>query len=122
MSTIDEAIRRTLSDEDAALFERLGADATLHQQIMETFTGRLRWLNTAGWVAGFVLTAAVFFCGWRFWTAPDLTEMLRWAALGGLGAAGVVLIKLWFWIEMQKNAVVRELKRVELQLARLAGS
>ncbi|MFC3077211.1 DUF6768 family protein [Phenylobacterium terrae] len=121
MSGLDAAIRRTLSEEDARMFEQLDADAALHQQLLETFGGRLRWLNVAGWVAGFVLTGLVFLFGWRFWVAADLAEMLRWGAAAGLAAMGVALIKVWFWLQMQKNAVVRELKRVELQLAMLAA-
>jgi hypothetical protein len=120
MSGLDAAIRQTLSEEDARMFEQLDADAALHQQILETFGGRLRWLNVAGWVAGFALTGLVFLFGWRFWVATDLAEMLRWGAAAGLASLGVALVKVWFWLQMQKNAVVRELKRVELQLALLA--
>ena len=32
------------------------------------------------------------------------------------------MIKVWFWMEIQKNAIVREIKRVELQVANLAAA
>ena len=36
-------------------------------------------------------------------------------------AVGLALIKLWSWLELQKNAIVREVKRLEIQVASLAA-
>ena len=59
------------------------------------------------------------YAGWRFWAAPDLRQMLLWGALAGFALFTLGMIKLWFFIEMQKNAITRELKRLELQVASL---
>ena len=45
MSELDRSIREALAHEDARILETLGADPSLHEQILETFQGRLRWLN-----------------------------------------------------------------------------
>ena len=75
----------------------------------------------AGWIAG----AALFVAGWvlasRFLQAEELAEMLRWGAASALAFAGLALVKVWFWLELQKNAVVREVKRLEVQVASLAA-
>ena len=47
--------------------------------------------------------------------------MLRWGGASALGFAGLALVKVWFWMEMQKNAIMREVKRLELQVASLAA-
>jgi hypothetical protein len=47
--------------------------------------------------------------------------MLRWGAASALAFAGISLIKVWFWLELQKNAIVREVKRLEVQVASLAA-
>ena len=47
--------------------------------------------------------------------------MLHWGAASALAFAGVPFIKLWFWLELEKNAVVREVKRLEVQVASLAA-
>jgi uncharacterized membrane protein len=121
MNKLDDAIRQALSREDAALLEGLGADQPLHSQLMQTFQGKLAWMNVVGWIAGFVLAAVLFFCGWQFLQAPEIRDMLIWGAAAGLAAAGIVLTKLWFWMELQKNSIVREIKRLELQVARLSA-
>ena len=44
---------------------------------------------------------------WRFAQAQELGDMLRWGAASALAFAGLALIKVWFWLELQKNAIVR---------------
>lgn len=120
MNALDRAIRQSLSAEDAELFDRLGADQALHRQVLDGFKGRLRWFNAGGWIAGFMLFAVACVFGWRFWFAQELEDMLRWGAASALACAGIALVKVWFWLELEKNAVVREVKRLELQVASLA--
>jgi hypothetical protein len=121
MNDLDEAIRQSLSAEDAALLDRLSADQALHRLVLGTFQGQLRWFNVAGWVAGLVLFAVWCVLAWRFVQAEDVGDMLRWGAAWVLALAGLALIKVWFWLELQKNAIVREVKRLEVQVASLAA-
>jgi hypothetical protein len=122
MTDIDDRIRKSLSSEDQAFLEQLDAGGSLYRDIAATFQGRLRWLNTLGWIVGFVLFAVAVFCGWRFVTQPDLRSMQLWGAGAALAVCGIGLIKLWYWGELQANSIVRELKRVELQVASLASA
>jgi hypothetical protein len=121
MNDIDRAIRQSLSAEDAELLDRLGADQSLHRQVLATFEGQLRWLNAAGWLAGFALFALALGMAWRFLQAQEVGDMLRWGAASALAVAGLALVKVWFWMELQKNAIVREVKRLEVQVASLAA-
>jgi hypothetical protein len=121
MNDLDDAIRQSLSAEDAALFNRLGADQALYDQISATFRGRLRWLNLVGWIAGIVLFLVGATLAWRFALAETVPAMLRYGAASALCFAGLTLIKIWFWLELQKNALVGEVKRLELQLAVVAS-
>jgi len=120
MNNLDQAIRQSLSAEDAALFDRLGADQALHRQVLAIFEGRLRWFNALGWILGFVLFGLACVLTWQFIQAQDVRDMLRWGAAAALAFAGLALIKVWFWLELQKNDIVRELKRLEVQVASLA--
>jgi hypothetical protein len=121
MNDLDRAIQQSLSAEDAALLDRLGADEAFHRQVLATFEGRLRWINVAGWIAGFALFGVACLLAWRFVQAEDVGDMLRWGAGAAPAFAGLALIKVWFWLELQKNAIVREVKRLEVQVASLAA-
>jgi hypothetical protein len=121
MTDFDQSIRESLSAEDSELFDRLGADQALHRQVLATFEGQLRWFNTAGWIAGFMLFGVASLSAWRFVQAEEVGGMMRWGAASALAFAGLALIKVWFWLELQKNAIVREVKRLEVQVASLAS-
>jgi hypothetical protein len=122
MESIDERIRKALSSEDRAFLEQMDSNGSLYSDVAETFRGHTRWLNTLGWVFGFVLFAVAAYCGWQFFTQPDMRTMQLWGAGVMLSALGLGLIKLYFFMEIQKNAIVREIKRVELQVAGLTAA
>jgi len=121
MDDLDRAIRESLSAEDLELFDRLGADQALHRQVLGTFEGRLRWFNIAGWIAGLALFALALMLGRQFVYAEAVEDMIRWGAAAALALAGVALIKIWFWLELQKTSILREVKRLEVQVASLAA-
>jgi hypothetical protein len=121
MNDLDQAIRQSLSAEDADLLSRLGADQSLHRQVLATFEGRLRWFNAAGSIAAVVLFGVALVTAFRFANAEEFDDMLRWGAASALAFAGIALIKVWFWLELQTNAIVREIKRLEVQVASLAA-
>lgn len=122
MSKVDEAIRRALSPEDVRAYDALGQEQSIIAEAMQAFQNQHRLVAVTGWIAGFALFAVGAWAAWRFWQAPDIREMLLWGGLAGLMLAGLGLVKLWFWMEMQKNAIVRELKRLELQVASLIAA
>jgi hypothetical protein len=122
MESIDERIQKALSSEDRALLEQLDSNGSLYGDIAATFRGHMRWLNALGWIFGLVLFAVAVYCGWQFVAQTDLRSMQLWGAGAMLSALGLGLIKLYFFMEFQKNAIIREIKRVELQVASLTAA
>ena len=70
---------------------------------------------------GVVLFGVACLLAWRFVHAQEIGDMLRWGAAAALAFAGIALVKVWFWLELQKNAIVREVKRLEVHVASLAA-
>jgi hypothetical protein len=121
MNSIDDRIRKSLSSEDQQFLAELDANGSLYRDIAATFQGRMRWLNALGLIFGFTLFILAVFCAWRFVTQNDLRSMQLWGGGAALAFLGLGLIKLWFWLELKTNAILREIKRVELQVAGLAA-
>jgi hypothetical protein len=122
MTHVDDAIRRALSPEDLKAYDALSRDQNPLQQALAAFQTQNRLLTVAGWFAGFGLFAVGVYGFWRFALTPDIRQMLIWGAVGGMAMMGLGLVKLWFWMEMQKNTVVREVKRLELQVSALLAT
>ncbi|HYE44313.1 MAG TPA: DUF6768 family protein [Caulobacter sp.] len=119
MTQIDDVIRRAISPDDLRLLDELGREEPILVQAMKAFEHQERWVGLVGWLGGFAMFGVGAWCVFQFATTEDLAAMIRWGAGAGLAAAGLAMIKLWFFMEMQKNSIIRELKRLELHLASL---
>lgn len=121
MKNVDDAIRKAILEEDAALAERIPAEPGIFDLLADTLKGRLRFLNLMGVVAVFVFLALGVACGVRFFGVETTREMIAWATGAVLCFTAVGMIKIWFWMELHRHAILREIKRVELEIAVLAG-
>jgi hypothetical protein len=121
MTNLDQAIRQALSAEDAEFLARFEKEAPLHEQVLGTFGGRWGALNILGALLTFVFFGAFVYCVWNLIETTDLRETVLWSVGALWTALAVGMLKMWFWMEMQKNAILREVKRLELQVARLAA-
>ncbi|MBA3315095.1 MAG: hypothetical protein M3552_08775 [Planctomycetota bacterium] len=115
MNRTDDMIRRALAADEFPRSEEL----PITEQILETFRGRNRWIAMYVWVYTFVVAALTGYSIYRFANATDVTQTVSWGI--GIMVFGLLVAmgKIWYWMELNKNAVTRELKRVELQLAEL---
>jgi len=119
MSKIDELIDSALQEEDKALFEKLDGDMNLFDMALSVYQGKLRWLSIMLTVWIFILAAIGVYCAVQFFASEETRELIMWAVCFGFCLVAIITLKMWFWLEIQKNAVLREVKRVELQVARL---
>jgi len=120
MKELDRKIRETLGADEAELLGPLG-EPSLWEQFTDTFRGRYRWLNVLTLVALLAFAVFAVVSAVSFFQAEGLREMIAWAGGFGLGLIAVTAGRIWFWIQVHTNAVTREVKRVQLQMARLAS-
>jgi hypothetical protein len=120
MSDLDDQIRQALQAEDAELFAEFGGEQTLLQVVSDTFKGRRRWLVAlnAFWILVFFILGIV--TAVKFFRADETRDIVMWAGACILCVSAVSMMKTWYFMEMNKNQLTREIKRVELQIARLA--
>ncbi len=118
LKEIDVLIREALGQADAEMLDEL-EDLSLSEQMMETFRGSHRRLNAVGLVVMTVFVALSVYFAVRFLGTNDVPEMIRWGAGFFFASAAVLAIKVWYWLEMGTIAIRREIKRLELQVARL---
>jgi hypothetical protein len=67
-------------------------------------------------VISLAFTVVAVWASVRFYEAEAVREQLHWGGLALLALLMVSFMKVWFWLEMQSNRVLRELKRIELLL------
>lgn len=121
MSDLDKEIREGYSVEDAELMRQLAEDPSMLRQVLNAFHGPFGAFNAVGVLVTLVLLAGGAYCVWRFSEATEVREMLTWAGTAAVALCAISMIKVWFWMELQRNATVREIKRLELQVSRLVA-
>jgi hypothetical protein len=78
-------------------------------------------MNVFAAVITFALFGAFLYCAWHMFATTDARDTVLWSVGAILTMLGVAMLKMHFWMEMNKNLVLREVKRLELQVARLAS-
>ncbi|MFK7962172.1 MAG: DUF6768 family protein, partial [Phycisphaerales bacterium] len=120
MSEFEDKMKEALRAESNDVWSEV-EEQGLFEQAMGVMRGRQRFISVMAWIYSFAFFGLLIFCAVRFFAADDTKEMLAW--LGGFLTCNLIvaMLKLWFWMQMDKNAIVREVKRLELQVATLAG-
>lgn len=116
---LDRLIREALDQGDGDILDRFG-EQSQSELLTEAFRGRHRMYAVGGIVANLILFVLGVFAAVRFVQAADQRSMMLWGAGAALCFGGVTVIKIWYWLEMTRLALAREIKRVELQVAHVA--
>lgn len=118
---IDVLIRDALGQEDSELFEQLGEQSLLQKQI-EVFRSQSAWMTIGILTVGIAFMALAVYSAIRFYSAPDLREMIVWVVVFFFSLSAVMAMKLWDWMEIERATMTREIKRLELRIAQLAST
>lgn len=121
MNELDRKIQEALRKEDAELFREVGDEPSIVEMVMDTFRGRTRFLSMIAVFWGIVFMVCAVLSVIKFLQAEATRDLLMWATIFIACMLFILMMKLWYFMEMNKNAVTREVKRVELQIARLAS-
>lgn len=121
MNDIDRKIKEALRKEDADVWASFESEPPVFDVVMETFRGRYRWLAIMAVLWAIVFMVLGVYCAIQFFDAQETRDLLLWGAAAIICLLGVSMMKIWYWMELNKNAVTREMKRLELQIARLSG-
>lgn len=118
MRDIDAMIDEALGEEERALLHSIGEEPGFFRQALGLFGGPTGWVSIVMMLAQAATFIAGVWAAWHFFEAQDTLAAIRW----GLPAAVLVLtslmIKMAVWPQMHINRMMRELKRIELQIVR----
>lgn len=113
---IDKIIYEALSKEEAEFYDQLGEQNIL-DMTLGVFKGKNKNLYILTFMMAFALFVAVVYCSVQFYHAETLKEMLVYIGISFFCMTGVMGIKMWHWMQMNTNTILREMKRLELQIA-----
>lgn len=122
MSGFDDRLRAGLSADDEAFLKSLDDEPGLFAQLGSAFAGSMKAWTAFAFVLSFVFFLFSIWAAWQAWTAPALQQSVTWMGVALAAWIAVGLMKIWFWLRMNHLTLLREIKRLELQVTRLNGN
>lgn len=121
MDKFDEMIGRAMSNEDRALLARYGEQGYV-SQAMGLFRGPMGAVMALVYASVLATFTGAAYAFWRMTAAADTTAAVQW----GVGALALfqmtALAKSYMGSHMEANRMIREIKRLELQVSMLRGN
>ena len=121
-SKIDEQIRNAMGGGNGSSgFDPFAPseEEGMFRQAMDLFRGQQKFWNLLVVVSTFGFMAVIVIAAIQFFGAESTRMQIMWATISVCGGLCVATLKLWAWMQMNKNSLAREIKRLELQIAAL---
>ncbi|ULC60838.1 hypothetical protein MBM09_07515 [Flaviramulus sp. BrNp1-15] len=120
MEDIDKLIKETLTQEEAKFYEELGEQGLLGS-FKSIFKGKDSWLVIIMNIVNILVFGLLIYCIIQTFEVQDTNELIIWIALIFVCFMVMGMIKLYVWMKIDKNTILREMKRLELQISSLSG-
>lgn len=121
MSKLDHAIRNALTEEDAEFLAKLEEEPGSLQQIAGIFQGPLNWIYMMFLVSAIVVGVFGVFSAWQFAVSTELRPLFYWGGVTAFCLVVLAVVRIVFFMQINTNRILREIKRLELQVALLAA-
>lgn len=120
LEEIDQLIKETLTSEESKFYDSL-EEQNVFQMMGGLFSGKNKWLIILTSIIQMIFFGLFIYCLVQFLNTEATNELIVW----GLAATGSIMassmLKLYLWMQAERKAIVREIKRIELLLHSLAG-
>lgn len=118
---LDDKIKQALTADSEQVAQLLNTDTGMYDRIFDVFRGNMRFWNMFAFLLSIIIAGFMFWSGYHFFTSQSADDKLYWGALLLIFWTGTLGLKIWFWLEMNRHATSREIKRLELVVAQLAA-
>lgn len=113
---IDKLIIESLNKDEAEFYRNLEEEG-IFKMWWRLFSGVNGWLAIIQSVFITVFAIITIYSGYHFFTVEATIELLRYGAVMFIGIIFTGMMKLWLFMQMDKNVILREMKRIEYQIA-----
>jgi hypothetical protein len=118
---LDERIKKELETEAEVIDEILNDKQGIFDLVAGSFKSGLGvWVVLINIVI-LVVTGLMIWSGYEFFIAEQLDDRIFWGVCLVISAVAQIAMKQWVWMEMQRSSLLREIKRVEIAIAKLAS-
>ena len=121
MKNINQKILEALND-DIAAEEFSEEEANALQLIGQSFKGTFRLTFVVIVTMQLIFAGLAIYCAYHLVNELDIGLKINWLAGTLSTVVAFAIARIWFFMELNRLSVIREIKRVELQVSLLADS
>ena len=121
MNDIDDRILAAIRSETEESLGEYSEELGLFGLVGESFKGALRWVVFAAFALILIFIGMGVYSAINFYHATDIAVKLNWFAGSALAFLIVIVLRLWYFMELNRLSIRREIKRVELQVSLLGA-
>ena len=110
---IDKLIKETLSQEEIKFYDSLD-EQNIFEMLFGLFNGKNAWINILLNIIILVFFILLILCVVQFFNADGTDELIKWSFGCLILLFSISILKLYAWMQMDKKAILREIKRLEL--------
>jgi hypothetical protein len=120
MSKLDDKILEALGSADRELLETYTRQPGFFGMLFEPLRGSFGPIAIVAFALMLVTLGAFIYSAFQFFPEPDLRAKLNWLAIGLTMLIMLGLLRLWYFQEISRLSIIREVKRLELQISLLS--
>ncbi|MFT5846188.1 MAG: hypothetical protein ACJARX_001654 [Psychroserpens sp.] len=120
MEDIDQLIKETLTNEETTFYDLL-EEQNLFAMVRGLYKGKNWWLTLIMLIMNVITFGLALYCLIQTFDVENTNDLMLW--LAGFFFCFIVMsmLKLYSFMAMDRNAILREMKRLELQVMSLSS-
>ncbi len=119
--SLDDRIKRELEGEAEKLDEILNDTQGMFDLAVIPFRGGLgKWMILVTVIA-LIVSGFMVWSGYKFWIADSIDKRVFWGVWLVVTLTIQIGLKQWAWMETNRCSLLREVKRVEIAVAKLTS-
>lgn len=120
MEDIDQLIKETLTEEEAKFYDDLD-EQNLWQMISGLYKGKNSWMVLVMNAVNVIALVLAIYCLIQTFDVEKTNDLMLWIAGFFFCFIMMSMFKIYAWMQIHKNALTREIKRLELQISSLSS-
>lgn len=123
MSKLEDEIRSALiAEDDSDEIKNMMEEQSFMAQTTSLFKGKMAWTAYVTYIGMIVMFALGVWAILQLLEAETPRQIAIYALVVNFAFLVVLMNKLWLWMQLNKNAAVREILRLELRILEIQKS
>jgi len=119
MSDFDAKLTQPLTKEDEAFVTDSIDKTGYYRSVFRSLSGKGSVARIFTWVGIFALRAGLVFCIWMFFQVGNTRDQILFASLAVMLNSDQIALKMQFNMQLNRRAVTREIKLLQLNIAKI---